>query len=79
MLDEEFNSFMVTVNDKLTEIRKAVFDAVKKEKYFFDQQVLNHEEYRKFCDLTPSVFNTKTKDRDLKSLEKLVNEVVPGI
>ncbi len=55
-----------------------VAEAIDEEKRFFESSTECYEEYSKFSDETPSVFNPKTDNSKLKCIEKLVSKIHPG-
>ena len=78
-MDRSFlNSFKEGVDEKYSHSSSFVAEAIAEEKRFFDSSLDCYEEYAKFSDDTPSVFNPKTENDKLKKLEKLVSKIQPG-
>ena len=78
-LDRSFwDSFRKGINEKYSHSSSFVAEAIDEENRFFESNLDRYEEYAKFSDDTPSIFNPKTENKKLKSIEELVSNIRPG-
>lgn len=72
--EQTFWAFVESQHDKISkEIRESIYA----EESFFVSDV-NYEDYRLFCENTPSVFSRSSDDNRLTPIKKLVSKVIPG-
>lgn len=72
------DSFRRGIDEKYGCSSVFVAEAIDEENRFFEDGLDRYEEYAKFSEDTPSIFNPETENKRLKSIEKLVSYIHPG-
>lgn len=74
----EIDRFYENVHDTYNKIDSEIGDIIQQEKQLIEQVTLDIDEYKLFCDETPSVFHLNISSIEFKSLSELCSKVKIG-
>lgn len=76
--DDKRDCFFAAVQATLEKVCAVIPTAIAAEKKYLSMDVSRYEQYRRFCERTPSVLHLCVENHELSELSHLAGQIIPG-